>query len=243
MSKERIYIVVHYWPNQDGKFQHEDPDYCPIHDVDNKQCKIGHDHYRIRTTGPAFPLAVSRCSTHKRGFTLYPPGFVPHGRAPMAPVAPDGSSIKDDEHRFSGTYFQAALDAGKKTAWPIEGYEGNQQPRFRTQNRHLDRATLLLGIKPNFDEHLREETAEILSVSNQLLRDCESIIKEEPGYKAMGTAIYNVLNEIPDSNTIFERIAEAGAVAGLWPSPYYWDCRQNILKPSQFRQIRTRASP
>lgn len=241
----KTFIVSAYFPDQDGKLRPAIPDVCPYHFLNNNMCQLNHDHFRDRKTGPCFPLAVIRCQTHKKGFTIYPWGHVPYGRKQIAPVTPDGSLIINGkgEHRFEGTYFDAALDAATKHVWPHEDYKGNLHPRYRTQMRHLDRTTLLLGIEPDIDEHLREETAQIISVPGQLLYDSVSLIKEKPGYQAMGSAICTILKAIPNMTSIFERIAEAGAVAALWSSPDLWDCEHNILKESKFRRIRTRASP
>jgi hypothetical protein len=203
------------------------------------------DHLRDRKTGPCFALYVMRCRVHRKGFTIYPPGHVPYGQKPVAPVAPDGSWIERESgaKRFAGTCFDAALDAADNHPWPHASYDGNLHLRFRTQLRHLDRLSLLLAIKPDIDEYLREEASNILSIPGQVLHDSASLVEEQSGYRALGTAICNVLETIAETNTLFERIAEAGAVVTLWPTPYFWDYQHQILKAPPFRRIRTRASP
>jgi hypothetical protein len=186
-----------------------------------------------------------RCGTHKKAFTVYPPGHVPYGRQRVAPIAPDGGQIKvaGDEHFFAGTYFDAALDAARHCAWPHEAYDDSLQSRFPTQVRHLKRAALLLGTEPGLDAHLREQTAQILAVPGQLLHDNSALIKKQPGYQNRGTAICNVLDCLAQTTSVFERLVEAGAGLFLWPPPELWDIQMKTLRPSRFRCIRTRASP
>ena len=69
------------------------PTVGPCRDWDERACHIYFDHDRDRKTGPDFPLRVARCVTHKKGFTIYPPGYAPYGRQRLAPVAPDGSLV------------------------------------------------------------------------------------------------------------------------------------------------------
>jgi hypothetical protein len=187
-----------------------------------------------------------RCRAHRKGFTIYPPGHVPYGQKPVAAVAPDGSWIagKGGTKRFAGTCFDAALDAADNHPWPHASYDGNLHPRFRTQLRQLDRLTLLLAIKPDPPAaDLREEISTILSVPGQVLHDSADLVLEQSGFRTLGTAICSVLETIPETSTLFERIAEAGAVARLWPAPYFWDYQHQMLKTSPFRRVRTRASP
>lgn len=223
----------------------EYPLLCPYQSPGQQTCKVNLDHLRDRKTGPCFALYVMRCRGHRKGFTIYPPGHVPYGQKPVAPVAPDGGWIagQSGAKRFAGTCFDAALDAADNHPWPHASYDGNLHLRFRTQLRHLDRLCLLLAIKPDIDEYLREEVSNILSVPGQVLHDSTGLVQEQSGFRTLGTAICNVLETIPETSTLFERIAEAGAVATLWPAPCFWDCQHQMLKTSPFRRVRTRASP
>ena len=133
-------------------------------------CHLVVDHHRPRKTGPCFPLAVLRCTTHGRAFTLYPPGHVPYGRRAIAPVAADGSLVRADDldearprgagHEvepdeqvvspealaFSGTVFDAALDAACGRIWQRDHLPGGTDRWWSTQGRWIERALLLLGL-------------------------------------------------------------------------------------------------
>lgn len=54
-------------------------------------------HRRERKTGPAHPVVVAECLTHGVAFTLYPPGFVPYGRAAIVPVDDEGELVRSGE--------------------------------------------------------------------------------------------------------------------------------------------------
>lgn len=186
-----------------------------------------------------------RCTTHNRGFTLYPPGYYPYGRHTLAPVDPEGNLLPvsdDDTPLFAGTLFHAALDASAGVAWPRESEENSLIPRFSTQKRHLCRAAVLLGLDPAAEPSHREETAEILQVPGQTLNNsADKILQPNIGYQAFGKAICAVLAQTPYVATIFERLAEVGAGAGLWSAPFFQD--RQTLRPSLFRRVRTRGSP
>jgi hypothetical protein len=242
---QRRFVISPYFTDRDGQLRPEYPLICPYQTPDHQACKVSLDHWRDRKTGPCFALSVMRCGVHRKGFTIYPPGHVPYGQKAVAPVAPDGSWIEagSGAKRFVGTCFDAALDAADNHPWPHTSYDGNLHLRFRTQLRHLDRLTLLLAIKPDIDEYLRDEAANILSVPGQVLHDSAGLVQGQSSYRTLGTAICSVLETIPETTTLFERIAEAGAVATLWPAPCFWDCQHQMLKTGPFRRVRSRASP
>lgn len=241
-SPSAAYVISPYFIDSEGKAIPNLPQNCPF--CDGQSCKIVVDHLRERKTGPPFPLYVVRCEEHKVGFTLYPPGYYPYSRHTLAPVDSEGNrltSSDDDISLFAGTLFEAATDAADGTLWASESEENSLIPRFSTQIRHLQRATLLLGIVPDIEQYLREETAQLLRIPGQLLSDITSQINLPTcGYQCLGREICNILQYIPPE-TLFERLAEAGAGAGLWSSPFFLN--NNMLKPSSFRRVRTRGSP
>jgi hypothetical protein len=241
----RIYVISPYFPDNAGRLLPELPTVGPCRDWNEQACHICFDHDRDRKTGPDFPLHIARCVTHKKGFTIYPPGYVPYGRQRLAPVAPDGSLAANTRgaQSFADTCFDAALDAAQQRAWPHESIEGNLMPRFPAQMRHLTHCSLLLGIQPGLHRQLREEIAQILCVGGQRLYDSATRIETQPGYFGLGKAICSVLDALEPTTSLFERLAEAGAGICLWPTPQLWDPQLKTLRRSQFHRIRTRSPP
>jgi hypothetical protein len=60
-------------------------------------CSLRKGGFRPRKTGPCFPIGVSACRTHRRHFTVYPPGFVPYARERYAPLDNAGQAVKEAE--------------------------------------------------------------------------------------------------------------------------------------------------
>lgn len=241
----RAFVVSPYTINNEGSLSPVLPDVCPLHTTDGHTCKIKINHRRERKTGPSFSLFVILCREHNKGFTLYPPGYYPFSRHTLAPVAPDGCQLAErtDNHRFSGTIFDAALDAEAGLAWCQESSINSLTPRFTTQTRHLERAVQLFGIGSGNNAPQREEVAQIMMIPGQLLHDSTAALNDVSGIKAKGTAISTILNQIPVTATLFERLSEIGAGAGLWPTPLFCDPTRRSLHPTPFRAIRTRGSP
>jgi len=178
INDKKVFAVSHYLSNSEGKLLPEKPTVCPLcENPGTTPCKIVINQYRDRKTGPCFPLMVVRCCTHKIYFTIYPPGHVPHGRKRISPVAPDGGDLNEKEGaaKFSGTLFDAALDASQNHEWPSYKFDGeiigNLLPRLNTQIRHLDYAAHLLGIHPSIDTQTKENLSQILSIPGQQLYD------------------------------------------------------------------------
>jgi hypothetical protein len=244
-KQNRLYVVSPYYANSDGKLIPELPDLGPCHNWDQRRCNLGIDHYRDRKTGPCFPILVIHCSTHNKGFTIYPPGHTPYGRDSLAPVGLDGDLITENRgaQRFTGTYFDAALDAANHCFWPCESTFNSLTPRFSTQKRHLSRAGLLLGIQAGLHQRLREEMAQILAVPAQRLHDSAALMAAHPDCQSQGQAICMVLDSLQSSSSVFDRLADAAAEVCLWAPLNRWDPQKKIFRLSAYRSMRTRASP
>jgi len=221
------------------------PKVCPLHFTDNHDCRLKISHLRIRKTGPEFSLFVLVCKEHNIGFTLYPPGYYPYSRHTLVPVSPDGSLLvkQRDSHRFSGTLFDAPLDAAVGNIWLQESTENSLAPRLVTQNRHMERIARLFGIGEESEPQQREEVSQILMVPGQLLHDSTVLLKNGCGTRYRGTIISRVIDKIPVYMTIFERFVEVGAAVGLWPTPLFCSPRHLTLHKTSFHPIRTRGSP
>ncbi len=185
-----------------------------------------------------------RCKTHKIGFTLYPLGYYPYSRHTLAPVDMEGNLLTrsaEDTSLFIGTLFEASTDAANGILWQRESNDGLLKPRFPTQIRHMQRAAILLGIAPETGHYLREETAQILTLPGQLLNETSCQISHSKcGFQCCGNEICKLLQYIP-TGSLFDRLAEAGASAGLWKAPTF--VINNMLQPSSFHKVRIRGSP
>jgi hypothetical protein len=221
------------------------PTVCPLHSTDDRVCRIKKSHRRVRKTGPDFSLFVVVCKEHNIGFTLYPPGYYPYSRHTLAPVSSDGSLLAEqaENHRFNGTLFDAPIDAAGGNIWCQESTENSLTPRRTTQNRHLERIAELFGIGADGETRQREEVSQILMVPGQLLYDCSTSLSVTSAIKLKGTIISGILDKIQLVTTIFQRLVEVGAGAGLWPPPLFCNPRDRRLHPTPFRSVRTRGAP
>lgn len=190
---------------------------------DRHPCKLNVDHRRERSTGPCFPLTVMRCRSHRRGFTLYPPGHVPYGRIAIAAVAPDGSPIRDNDgaERFRGTLFEASLDAAEQKPWHRE-HIGSTERWWGTQIRRLALAARLLAVSADVPSTRREQVAEILCVDLLLLREQAQKMRDAQGYQQRGIAVCHVLDALPHGSFLPERLLQCGYLASLWGAPHRW---------------------
>ena len=188
-----------------------------------------------------------KCITHQNCFTLYPPGCTPYGRKPLLRVAADGGKVLDlgdGAERFRGTQFDAALDAAQGKPWRDEDDDsGISTPTFTTQVNHIQRAAAMLGLEPNLSDDQRLAIAQTLPLSTLFLQAGANCFRNNPGYKEAGQAICSILERLPDTTLLFERLAEAGAQTGLWPEPFFVGSHHKHLRPSEFRCFRTRAPP
>lgn len=258
----RPFVVTLYLSNDGGELVPRLPTYGPCGLGDEGACHLVLDHHRPRTTGPCFPLVVLRCMTHGCGFTLYPPGHVPYGRRAIAPVAADGSLVSvdesadspqqpDDEYvippealAFSGTLFDAALDAARGRIWQRDHLPGGTERWWSTQGRWIERALLMLGLGPEQSVALRHEVAELLAVDTLMLHEAAGRLAVQIGYRERGQAICQVLAALPLVSTFLaERLANCGQLSGLWGMPLRWDPQARALRRKPFRLFDTRAPP
>ncbi len=227
---------------------------CPKGRNDGEQCHISINHYRQRKTGPCFPIAVVGCYKHDFYFTLYPPGHLPYGRQPlMANLSVDGNSVtfeSDSMHgsenklnSFKDSLFDAVLDAYHSKIWSKESTTGSMEPRFNTQLRKLDWASRLLGVHDALDIKQSEEIIQILNLKGQMIAESLSELKHQATAKKQGQVICQLLMMLPQTLSLFERLTEAGSVALLWPTPFFWNHVTGRLRSSSFQWPGIRGSP
>ncbi len=255
-------MVVPYEADARGDLIPSHPLEGPCRGSEGPACHLVEHDWRERRTGPCMALLVMRCTTHRRSFTLYPPGYVPYARMRLAPVVPDGGAVLVEAEggkerrqdgvgsvagRFAGTYFGAALDGARGELWP----HGWQQPVYAgpsarwssTQARRTRRASRLLGLAPELPFETRALVAETLGVETLLLHEESRKLGASAGVMATSRAVAVVLAALPASGCLVDRLAEAGYVVGLWPEPWRWDPRRGVLQPRPFQPVGTRAPP
>lgn len=241
------FLVTAYRPGDEGILVPDTPTQGPCAGADSRSCDLSFHHNRERKTGPCFALAVLRCRTHRRAFTLYPPGHVPYGRKRIAPVAENGDGIRPERplrknserpELFRGTYFDAALDAGTDSPW--QRHSANPTGLWwPTQGRHLKRALSWLGISADQSDQVRIAIAEALDLPTILLREQAERVEALPGYKSRGSAVCRLLWALPRRPCLLDRLALAGHLAGLWGEPLRWDSRAKILRDARGHPVGT----
>lgn len=234
-SARRPFVVTPYHPDADGNLRPDIPDTCP-YALPGEPCLVRVDHLRPRKTGPCFPLTVACCDTHEVAFTLYPPGFVPYGRAPIAPVTHDGAQILGDPPRivWRDTLLAAALDASRGRPWRRVVRGGSET--WSTQVRRITWSIALLGLGPLSDDD-RHRHALALGVDTLDLLDGARAIAATPGYRSRGGAVKLLLDRVAGAR-LLERLLIAGHLAGLWGPPLVWDVGSRTL-----RRLTSRSGP
>lgn len=248
-------MITAYRADEQGRLIPEIPKDGPCRGWDERPCRLSNDHDRERKTGPCFRLRVMRCRVHGHGFTLYPVGHFPYGRKRLAAVACEGSPERSEERStgggdeqeapecFRGSYFEAVLDAAAGKAWPQTGYRGSLRERFPTQMRQLRRGLRLLGAAPELEGRQREQIASLLGVPGQTLEDAVRGLERAAGYRRLGRAGVRVLAVLPGDGSLWQRLAESGALLGEWPAPRLCPGRGRALRRTPFRMPGTRPPP
>ncbi len=239
--KSSPFIVTPYLVDATAGLSASMPTRCPAGAVGAKSaCRLRRHGSRQRKTGPQCPVAIVRCQTHGRSFTLYPPGFAPYARQLLVPLAPDGEqiSVADEIAVFDDTPFEAAIDAKSGRAWARESDESPALPPDRwwsTQNRHLVRAARLLGVSHGLSDTVRGKIAAVLSLSTLFLR--EQVVTR--GYRAIGDAVCSVLALLRRGRQAANDLLVCAHLAGQCGEPFFWDARRQVLRQSPFLEAGT----
>ncbi len=243
--RRRPFVRVAYLPGGESGWSPSSlPDRCPLLiDATSVACSVHVDHVRKRKTGTCLSLVVMRCRRHGCAFTLYPCGFAPYARVPIAPVDPrgtpviarvEGDRIEEPLAAWRGTPFEAALDAARGTAWPrSEGRTKGATRWWRTQGRWIGLAALLVGLVALASDPVA--VAAQLNVPALTMRDASQAYAAARGYRARGAVIVHVLSLLKPSRRTAERLFASGAHAGRWGAPLSWDPIAHRLRPCAFR--------
>ena len=203
-------------------------------------CQLRVDHLRPRKTGPCHPLCVVRCDAHGRSFTLYPPGHVPYGRHPLAPVASDGGRVHAAEGAqggpWCGTVFDASLDAARDMTWcrgvdgGVEQWWGGSDRWQSTQRVHIELAASMLGVLPSTEDGLRARIADALGVPVMTLRDAAVTWANATDRTGRGQAVVSVLSHVALEGAA-DRLAVCAHLCGWRGEAMRWDGRRLFKLP------------
>ncbi len=229
------FIITPYQPDEHGVLRPSVPDRCRGVPDDGPPCDLRVHHWRERKTGPEFPLLVMECRTHGVAFTLYPPGHVPYGRCPVAPVDLQGRPLcTADEHgreatlSWEQTLFGAALDGAHRKAWPRRNGLPEQQGCWRTQGRRIRQLGQIVGLVDAGDNPMLGP----LGVSALGLREARAAYAQAKGYKDRGRAVGTIAMELQRASCdVLDLVLAAGFASGRWGHPLRWDARQGQLRP------------
>ena len=216
----RPFVLTDYKLAEAGQLRGPVPARCPRGD-DGSPCQVGFHCTRDRLTGPCIPLTVARCHLHDLNFTVYPPGFVPYGRASVLPVDLEGRLVHAEGGYAKGgglvgTYWTASADAAEDRRWPESG--GSVGCR-RTQGRWLGLTAALFGLDQ--PARPREQISNIVKVPTLKLHEVAATYVRG-GWRSNGKAVLELL-ELSLSSTPSRMLLVAGHLAGLWGRPSWWD--------------------
>ncbi len=173
--------------------------------------------WRNRQTGPEHSLAVIHCRTHRVCFTLYPPGFTPYGRVPLVRLSPDGQPVEreSDGQPFEGTLFQAVLDGCRGIAWPKESCDDSMHPRFITQQRHINRCILLLGLARGSPISCAR-ALQVLRLPGLDIQQAREWVAGMKGFRHQSAATYKILAQLKENLSSFHALVTHAYDARLW---------------------------
>lgn len=196
------------------------PTSCPYRGTgEDVPCRVGIHHWRDRKEGPGHPLGVAACRAHGRAFTLYPPGWTPYGRAPLAPARADGEPVSPMPlDRWRATRFAAALDAVADRLWPRGGaYAGSG--RWATQCRQLAALAGLVGVVGGGGVDHQHAVAQVLGLPTQVVLDAAAAVPAAGSRgrtRAVAASILAVVEALPGHRDAFLPLARVGHAVGLW---------------------------
>ena len=227
LDARRPFATAPYRPEASGRLEPRVlPTLCIHAEAGNAPCRIGFNHSRDRKTGPAFAVAVLKCHTHGRCFTLYPLGHYPFGRAAVAPVGSDGEPLRsaggDEDGRLAWglTLFAAvfALASGDKPrrAHPMAWWATEPADTVAF-------AAAVLGLGLGLSERRGEAIAESLGIARLELRQADRDYGAARGPAARAAVVVVVLGRLPKDRCLLDSILGSGALAGCWAPAARWD--------------------
>lgn len=211
-SVQRDFLVAVYIPNDDGRMVVETmPTECPCCEA-GVECKMSLHQYRQRKTGPKHPLAIVKCESHRRFYTVYPLGYVPYKRAPLVPEGNENSGC-DDLTPWLDTVFESAVRAGsfgESCSWSME-FTGEKS--WWTQMRQTRKAGEWLGL--NLIGLEQQRVAQKLRVGAVIHAQACRIYRESSTLKRIAAAVVMVLAALEYGKNFLWSLLRTGKSTGL----------------------------
>ena len=240
-GNQRLFVQSPYDPDERGDLQCRLPMECPRAEP-GSACRVRVHHFRERSTGPCFALVVAVCRTHgPPAFTVYPPGHVPYGRAPVAPARMDGMGVLQRGAAGAPAWEQTLLNAAHAAArgerWDrlgeMQSGMRDAPAHSRTMRRRLDLAGNLFGVHPDLPFRTREAVADRLDVPVVVLEDARDRWVATRSWTVQAKEILKAVAAVPVRRSMPEKVIEAGAQVGLWPSAFLWRPDRRLLERSR----------
>jgi len=212
----RPFVQAGYERDESGRLAAPVPARCPLGD-DGSECRVGFRGCRERKTGPKLPLTVARCHCHGIAFTVYPPAFVPYGRAAVVAVDVEGRRIGAEPGAsvaVAGTTWEAIADAAAGQRWAEAG--GGGKGSRRTQGRRLTVGASLFGLFA--DSRARERVAAVLKLPALMLHEAAQRHVGLDRWRERAELVWQLLRQ-PLAGARSYVLLAAGHVAGLWGRP------------------------
>lgn len=205
---KRKFITTPYVEGDDGEAEAVVPDRCACGE-NGQSCRIWRHELRNRQDGPDHRLLVIRCVTHERYFTLYPPGWTPFGRRPVADDVADN------------TLFGPALQAGRGNLWPRHASRKQRGGDVAAmQSRYIERAACWLGLCEE-DEQVADAIFEALELPSLSTHRTQRTRWEQASTRRMrGRIVEDVFEELPVDEMCCQRLLRAGMATQVFDAVY-----------------------
>lgn len=204
---KRKFVVTDYRTGEDGALDGVLPARC-IGSEDGEACQIWRHDWRERVDGPGHRLRIVRCVTHGVYFTLYPPGFTPWGRRPVA----------DDD--VDETVFGPALEAATGCLWPRHKLRAQDDGRYAlAQRRHIRRAAQWLGLVGADGQ--ADQVSQLLEIPSLATHQKARMDFEQARSRGeRGEIVACILEAIPHDSTWTRRLLGAGTATQIFDVVY-----------------------
>jgi len=208
------FVTAPYVIGDEGGIEAVVPEHCPC-GGDGQECRVWRHAYRLRKQGPGHRLLVVRCTAHGIYFTLYPPGWTPWGRKPIAGRPADETMLD--------AALDAACDAASGVLWPRhQGQEQDGGKVARAQSRRIAHAARWLGLWGG--DVLEDAVFEALGLDSlDAHRKARQEWANAPGRRRRGQLVVDILRELQSADRVLERLLEAGTATQSFDVVYIVD--------------------